>query len=115
VDINNYIMRNRNAWGLCPMIVCESGLSMSVQATEAHFCEPRNNAGPYRSVEVHTEGRVEQLEPYRGWMGKRHYHEVPVGVVESIVEANGGLSLGKLQESKRSVRAWLTRLFTVGK
>lgn len=33
------------------MIVCESGLSMSVQATEAHFCEPRNNAGPYRSVE----------------------------------------------------------------
>lgn len=33
-------------------IVCGDGSTMSVQASENHYCTPRSNTGPYTHVEV---------------------------------------------------------------
>jgi len=33
-------------------IECKDGTTLSVQASAFHYCSPRNNTGPYTSVEV---------------------------------------------------------------
>ena len=33
-------------------VECADGTSLSVQASENHYCSPRTNQGPYTSVEV---------------------------------------------------------------
>lgn len=35
-----------------PSIKCNDGVSISIQASEFHYCSPRNNCGPYTTVEV---------------------------------------------------------------
>lgn len=35
-----------------PAIQCADGTHLSVQASENHYCEPRENTGPYTEVEV---------------------------------------------------------------
>ena len=42
-------------------IRCNDGFSMSVQASKTHYCVPRNNTGPYCSVEVGMPSSKEQL------------------------------------------------------
>ena len=34
------------------LVKCADGTSLSVQASEYHYCSPRNNEGPYTEVEV---------------------------------------------------------------
>lgn len=33
-------------------IVCKDGTTLSVQASDGHYCSPRNNRGPWTAVEV---------------------------------------------------------------
>lgn len=33
-------------------IVCKDGTRLSVQASEGHYCSPKDRVGPYSSVEV---------------------------------------------------------------
>lgn len=33
-------------------LVCADGTTLSVQASETHYCTPRTNVGPYTEVEV---------------------------------------------------------------
>lgn len=78
-------------------IVCADGLRISVQASNTHYCTPRNGVGPWVAVEVgFPSERVEEFmeyaeEPERptdtvyGW--------VPVEVVEAVVNAHGGLAV----------------------
>lgn len=35
-----------------PHLICQSGLILSVQASAAHYCEPKRSIGPYYSFEV---------------------------------------------------------------
>ena len=35
-----------------PHVICEDGVRLSVQANAMAYCEPRNDIGPYTSVEV---------------------------------------------------------------
>ncbi len=45
--------------------VCADGFSMSVQASQFHYCSPRNDSGPYSHVEVGFPSREEELlAPY---------------------------------------------------
>ena len=83
-------------------VVCEDGFSMSVQAREFCYCTPRNDTGPYHSVEVGYPSEKEALlmpwaetpsEPtdtVYGW--------VPVGVIRQVIEAHGGMVGGTLPE-----------------
>ena len=78
-------------------IVCKSGLVMSIQASEYHYCSPRNNKGPYSTVEIGYPSRfVADLIPFaEDKDNPTVYGNVPVEVVESIIAANGGIDLGK--------------------
>ena len=35
-----------------PSVRCADGTTLSVQASDFHYCSPQNNDGPYTSVEV---------------------------------------------------------------
>ena len=37
---------------LADLVECADGTTLSVQASEGHYCTPRNNKGPYKKVEV---------------------------------------------------------------
>ena len=81
-------------------IVCENGFSMSVQASEFNYCEPRNNIGPYASVEIGFPSKREELiinwaedpgnptETVYGW--------VPSEIVWDVILKNGGYVEGEL-------------------
>jgi hypothetical protein len=34
------------------VITCNDGTTLSVQASETHYCQPRSDIGPYLSVEI---------------------------------------------------------------
>jgi len=40
------------AGGPVPHITCRDGTVLSVQSSEFAYCSPRNNAGPWKTVEV---------------------------------------------------------------
>lgn len=70
-----------------------SGLSLSVQASEFHFCEPRETLenNEYGSVEVYTHGEtVTRLESYKS--GGHVFMYVPVEDLEEICKENGGIT-----------------------
>ena len=78
-------------------IILNDGTTVSVQANRASYCTPRNDIGPYTSVEVgfpsvrpswwneHSSG-----DEIAGW--------VPVSLVREFIEEHGGLASGDLPE-----------------
>lgn len=79
-----------------PYIVCNDGFKMSVQASAAHYCEPRENfLFAYEAVEIGFPNRREPLlakyaeEPKRLTMTV--YGWVPVDVVDAVIEKHGGI------------------------
>jgi hypothetical protein len=76
-------------------IVCADGLSMSVQASQTHYCAPRDSVGPWTTVEVgFPSQRVEELMEYAETPDTPTdtvYGNVPVAVVEAVIEKHGGL------------------------
>lgn len=91
-----------------PRIVCMDGTSLSVQAGEFLYSSPRQNVGPYYSVEVGYPSRVfEQLLPYMDGDADTNpletvYGYVPIELVEQIVEDCGGICLEMTYLARRS-------------
>ena len=86
---------------LLKQVVCKDGTTISVQASQNHYCSPRNDYGPWYAVEVgfpsvcpepwaewatYCEDKDKPTETVYGW--------VPVSVVEQFVEAHGGVDDG---------------------
>lgn len=83
-----------------PHVTCADGCTLSVQASEGHYCTPRADFAPhYTSVEVafptdakrqplqaSFAGRADGGQPVWGW--------VPVTEVNDWIEAHGGLKQG---------------------
>ena len=81
-------------------VCCLDGFHMSVQASETHYCEPRDNIGPYDSVEIgypsmydinlikHAEDPDAPTETVYGW--------VPGYVVRMVIDSHGGMESGEL-------------------
>ncbi len=77
-------------------IRCADGLQFSAQASSTHYCEPRQDVGPWTEVEVgFPNDKVEEFmdraedpenptETVYGW--------VSVEVIEAVVEKHGGLA-----------------------
>ena len=76
---------------------CKDGFTMSVQASESHYCSPREDAAwPYGAFELGFPSEAEPLiakyaetpekptETVYGW--------VPRSVVEAVIEKHGGLA-----------------------
>ena len=95
-----------------PKVVCQDGFSMSVQASETHYCSPRDSIGPWDRVEVgYPSARPEPFEPTYivglaeavGWTQfmdrmdedtdptKTVYGYVPLALVEYTIKLHGGL------------------------
>lgn len=91
---------------LFPHITCKDGTTLSVQASENHYCKPRNNVGPYTHVEV----GYPSTYPPDTW---RDYADgdpdnsdvwgyIPTELVEAYITAHGGIDLGKTLARKES-------------
>ena len=79
-----------------PQIVCRSGLKFSMQASEFHYCTPRDSFGPWFEVEIGFPSvAVQSLIPYAEESDDPTgtvYPYVPLDVVCSVVMDNGGLA-----------------------
>ena len=81
-------------------VVCADGFSMSVQASKGSYCRPKNDTGPYESVEVgypssydyflqpHAEDPDNPTGTVYGW--------VPADTVMMCIVAHGGMVDGEL-------------------
>jgi len=95
-----------------PRVVCKDGFNMSVQASETHYCSPRDSVGPWDEVEVgYPSARPEPFEPTyivglaraTGWAQfmecwpedvdptQTVYGYVPLALVEYTIKLHGGL------------------------
>ena len=80
---------------LRPKVVCNDSFSISIQASETHYCEPRQNKiSNYKSVELGNPSAEEELirdyaeddnltDTVYGW--------VPVEIVDQLLEKHGGI------------------------
>lgn len=92
-SLNGWLMANREPRGpslmLAPEFECKSGLTMSIQAGGFHYCEPRNDIGPWKTVEVGFPSR--ELRTIRKYYeGGGVYARVPIDALERIIKRNGG-------------------------
>ena len=87
-------------------ITCKDGFEFSVQASDYHYCTPRNLEGPYTHVEAgYPIDNEEMLGPYAEVDYDDYvsavYPQVPVGVILSIINKHGGVmsSADEFQQS----------------
>jgi hypothetical protein len=80
-----------------PSVVCADGFKMSVQASQFHYCSPRDSVGPWTDVEIGFPS--ERVEKFMKWAEKADtptetvYGWVPLEVVAELVEDHGGFKL----------------------
>jgi hypothetical protein len=93
-----------------PRIYFNNGGSVSVQASHTHYCEPRNDEGPYSEMELGFPSQGTEIpqsllnyeETSQGGKGEGFnpyetvYGYVPVDVIKELVDANGGIKSGEL-------------------
>lgn len=94
---------NRNG-RLFKRIDCADGLTFSAQANSGAYCSPRQDNGPWTEVEIGfpsiaVDEIMEFAENHSDPTGTV-YGYVPVEIVESIVEAHGGLMGGEAKNQK---------------
>ena len=82
-------------------IVCADGFDLSVQASEFHYCSPRDDDGPYTKVEVGFPSAEEELLLPHIEGGKEPptesvYPWTPIEVVYTVIEKHGGMVSGEL-------------------
>jgi len=78
-----------------PKMKCEDGFTMSVQASNTHYCTPRIESGPWTAFEIGYPSQKEDLimkyaetpeEPTN-----TVYGHVPLNVVIKVIKKHGGL------------------------
>ena len=82
------------------LIKCADGFTMSVQASRGSYCSPRDDSGPYDSVEVgfpssfdvylhqYADDPERPTDTVYGW--------VPADTVIMCIDAHGGMVSGEL-------------------
>jgi len=90
-------------------LVCADRFSMSVQAGFGHYCNPRNDSGPYKQVEVGFPSEKEEM--LMDYADQPHaptrsiYGWVPVSVVTLVIAKHGGVISGELPPGIPMLRA----------
>lgn len=78
-----------------PRVTCADGFNVSIQASEYHYCQPRDNFGPYQSFELGFPSEAEPLileyAESDGDPTDAVYGQVPRDVVIAVIEKHGGL------------------------
>jgi len=76
-------------------IVCSDGFTMSVQASSAHYCSPREDNGPHYAFEVGFPTEEEALliryaeDPDNPT--ETVYAWVPAEVIDAVIAKHGGI------------------------
>lgn len=85
---NPYGIKNR------PPIICNDGFELSVQASNAHYCEPKTalKNGEY----THAEVKMHEYAKYEPLLADYMYQYdicamVPVEIVEAVIQKHGGI------------------------
>jgi hypothetical protein len=88
-----------------PTIFCRNGLSLSIQASNGHYCEPRmDSVDSYTEVEIGYPSEIppENIRPYCEDSYQDNpdylnsvYAYVPIQLVNEWIDAAGGIDLGK--------------------
>jgi len=84
-----------------PRVICTDGFSMSVQASDTHYCSPHeavrnpDECGSYRMLEVGFPSEVvEEFIPYAedsDQPTRTVYAYVPIKIIESVIQQHGGI------------------------
>ena len=84
----------------CAIAVCADGFSVSIQASSRNYCSPRNDDGPYLSVELGYPSASDPIIlPYAENPDKPTdtvYGYVPSSVVLECLESHGGWVSGEI-------------------
>ena len=84
----------------CKPVVCADGFTMSVQASERNYCDPRNDVGPYTTVEVGFPSSYDyHLSEYAenpDTPTETVYGYVPADKVILCIDSHGGMVDGEL-------------------
>jgi len=93
--VSGEFARSGKTWGdrIAPHIHCTDGAVLSVQASSLHYCSPRDDHGPYQSVEV----GYPTSPPPPSWDRYQDGENpvwgfVPVNLVRQFIEDHGGES-----------------------
>lgn len=91
-----YRVKSNGIQSLRPLLICNDGFSMSVQASRMHGCSPRMDGNiEYSSVEVgYPEWEEELLIPYaynKDDLTNTVYTYVPVDIVNKVIEKHRGI------------------------
>ena len=92
-----------------PRVICNDGFSLSIQASNAHYSEPNENAkSDYKAFELgYLSQREEELNQYiEMWCNEEEYEKavyayVPKKVVESLLEKHGGIDRERTFNNRR--------------
>ena len=87
-----------------PYLICKDGFTMSVQASDTHYSEPKCLADEYSEVEIGFPSDVESLimdycEDDENPCGTV-YGYVPVELVDRVIEKHGGIDLDAIKTAK---------------
>ena len=79
-----------------PRLCCNDGFSISVQASEFHYCHPRlNGLQDYESVELGFQNAEDELINEYAEDGMDYTETVygygPIEIVEKLIEKHGGI------------------------
>ena len=78
-----------------PAIRCADGFEVSVQASYTHYCQPRDNDGPYTHFELGFPSQEDELiQPYAENPDRPMdtvYPRVPLDLVLSLIAKHGGV------------------------
>lgn len=101
-SISKYLLENRLRGCLWTSkhIECKDGFSISVQASEIHFCTPRNNKGPWTHFELFF-NKGEYSDLCDSFDISSH---TPLSVVESIIKEHGGIQPDKFEKIRRDLK-----------
>lgn len=81
-----------------PRVICNDKTVISIQASEFHYCHPRNNNGPWDEVEIgFPTCSMEGFEQYDDGTGDV-FSFVPIELVVELINKHGGIHHFKSEE-----------------
>lgn len=111
--VNEYLLltRKNSPMGLPfvrPAITIADKLTLSIQASEFHYCIPRDNNGPYSHVEVAiVEGGMPKiLKPFWEGMPGGVCGYVPVERINYLIRKHGGVKCISRPHRSSSLQAY---------
>lgn len=112
---NQYLSLMRNGW-FTPRVILKNGKSLSIQASEGHYCKPRKLCDHYYEVEVGFPDEViKTLLEYAEDVDNPKdtvYPYVPIELVDEYITSCGGIhweltkkriAINNLKESERTL------------